>query len=620
MATDGSAVGRLRAMLRAVPIDVIAFVVIAAVMVLSHLRYVRTGMAFNDPSWYFHFGQRTLQGAIPYRDYIFQVGPLPVFVDAGFQEIFGERYVASLYAGLLIKVLRVYVIWLIVRRIANARAAAALCVFCAIDPMFAFAHHWSTAYAQLFFTLSGLFLFLASRAENRRVLLYLALAGFSAALVVSARQSTAVMIGVMMFPATAILLYRKEFFTPRRFIALWGGFAAAMVLVFGALALMGALGPAIQQLFLDAPAKKNVNGVAAVLDAISGGALIDWSFTWWGGFLTFIGVPLVTVIASVYLLARDREIELRTIGILVVPVALVIGLVTRYATFNFFSDVPRTFLSLTTVFALLFPAHARRWLGLEPVVLLGLGALPLASDWALEMSYPGRGWGDAPSLVIGVLLIVLASPRLASRIKTGMCIALGLAALLHFAIVVRDRNPLAKDEASDGGWRDNRHRSKHPILRGMKVSQARKQAVDWLTSQIPRGSTCFIYGNLPVLYDLIGCINPTRVDSTAADFITAGDAEAALVTLRANPPEFLVAHEKQWMSPALSQDLGGDITRYDSINPKASMAMHVGLRGILDQYESIGTVAEVLGPDLAAKASGGWDVFDATRIYRRKAR
>ncbi len=604
---------------RKVPVDLVAFVAIVVVVVVTHLRVIRHGMCWNDPSWYFHFGHRTLHGDVPYRDYVFQVGPLPIYVDAAFQELVGGRYTASLFAGLLVKILRTFVMWLLVRRLVDWRAAVAIVVFCVLDPAFAFVHHWSTSYSQLFMTLSGLCFLLASRNEGRRQLLYLALAGLNAGLVVSSRQSSAVMIGVVLFAATAILLARKKTFTPRMFASLWGGFAAALVLVFGALALAGALGPAIQQMFLDAPQKKAIHGIDAMLDAISGGALVDWNFSWWGGFLYYLGLPIALVASVTWLAARERPIERGMLAALVLPAAVALGLLTRDASLNFFSDVPRTFLTLTTALAVLWPDRLRRWFGLEPLIALGLGALPLASDWALEMSFPGRGWGDASSLVTGAVLLTLAATRLASRMKMIICGAFAAAGVLSLAVAIHaDYDPFAKGEATDGTLEDNHLHSSNAVLRGLRINEPRKAVIDWLTSEVPPGSTCFVYGNLPVLYDLLRCKNPTRIDSTAADFITANDADEAVAILRAQPPDFLIAEDKQWMSPPLTLDLHDRLEDYGGLNPPASMAMHVGLRSLLDRYEPIGSAAELLGTELSKQASEHWDAIDGLRVYRRR--
>lgn len=225
-------------------------------LVAIELPFLHHGISFNDSAWYYHFGRRALAGDVPYRDYVFQVGPLPIYVDAAFQRMFGSSYLASMYAALFIRILRVGVAWMLARRLAGARCAALFATFCALDQVVGWAHHWSWCYAELFVLLSGLCFVLAARAEReRRALGFLALAGMTSALVVSARQATAVMLGVVLVATTVMLALRKEYFTRRRLLALGGGFALGLLVVFGALAALGALGPAIQQLFLDAPQK-----------------------------------------------------------------------------------------------------------------------------------------------------------------------------------------------------------------------------------------------------------------------------------------------------------------------------------------------------------------------------
>jgi hypothetical protein len=156
------------------------------------------------------------------------------------------------------------------------------------------------------------------------------------------------------------------------------------------------------------------------------------------------------------------------------------------------------------------------------------------------------------------------------------------------------------------------------MLRGIEVPEWRARALEWLSAQVPAGSTCFIYANLPSLYDLLGCTNPTKVDTTIADFYSAGDAEEAARALRERPPDFILAYDNMWMSPDVRLDLGGDVMRYDSWNPRASRNMHVGLRAIIDQYDDLGLAGAAMGPELAKLASYRWDVVDGIRIYRRR--
>jgi hypothetical protein len=621
------------------PADLVAFVAIAVAMLAIHRPFIRHGMSFNDPTWYFHFGQRTLAGDVPYRDYVFQVGPLPIYMDAAFQAVFGAKYAASLYAALLVKILRVFVIWMIARRLAGARAAALLCVFCALDPMFSFAHHWSTSYAELFFTLGGLFLLLARRAAEagagagagageRRVRVHLVLAGCATALVLSARQASVVTIGMLLLVATAILLARKQFFTPARFIALWAGFAAGVLLVLGFLAAIGALEPAIRQMFLEAAEKKAVGGLHSFLDAISGGAFVVYlgsmGFSWWSGPLHYLGLSMAIVLVAARLGGYAREVSLQTVGVLLLPSLLVLGLFLRFGSLEWVTDLPRMFLSVTTAVAVLSYERARRWFGLDPIVAIGLGALPLASDWALEMSFPGRGWGDVWGLCTGLILVSLATSHVGERAKQAICAALAAAGLLHFAVhLAHDTNPFGKFDANDGTLTEN-SRSPHilgerrKVFWGLRVTEWRAQAVEWLGEEVPPGATCFIYANLPSLYDVLGCTNPTRVDTTIVDFPSRNDANAVAAVLRASPPDFILAHEKMWMSPPISLDLSGKLENYESWNPPATMAIHLGLRAIIEGYEDRGLVADKLGPELAARAAKYWDRIDQVRLYRRR--
>jgi hypothetical protein len=617
---SGATIGRLQAWAIAIRADALAFMVIGAVVIVSRLHYVRHGLCFNDPTWFFHFGRRIAHGDVPYRDFVFQVGPLPLYLDAGFQRLFGEGYAASLDAAIALTVVRVFIMWLLVKRLAGWPAAALITVFCAFEPTFATAHHWSTQYAQMFVVLSGLFFVCAAQSRGRHELAYLTLAGASAALVVSARQSAAITIGLALFAATAILVFRGREITRRQFIALWAGFAAGVLVLLAGLAIAGALGPAIQQMFLDAPQKKGIHGLDALLDGISGGSLVDGNFRhWWGGLLFWLGLPIAITVGIAYLGARKVEPSAGTVAMLVVPIGLLIGLFTRFSSVNFITDLPRTFLMTVAFFAAILPDRLRRWFGLEPLVALGLAALPLATDMALEMSFPGRGWGDAPSLVTGAIVVSLASARVPAPIKTLVCAALAVAALGMFGAIIHNRaNPFAQIDSADGTLIENRYRIDHPLLRGMRIHAARKKTIEWLVSQIPVGSTCFVYGNMPVIYDLLSCHNPTAIDTTAADFITADDSEQASAALRSHPPDFVIAHEQQWMNPPLSLDLGGELSRYDGLNPRASRAIHLGVRAILDQYESLGTIGEHLDDPDRKQIVVQRDVVTAVRIYRRK--
>lgn len=612
--TDGAALSRLRRVARAIPVDLAALALIALAIYLVRLPFIRRGMCFNDSSWYFHFGRRALAGDVPYRDYVFQVGPLPIYVDAAAQMVFGSKYMASNFAALLLHGARVFAVWLIARRLAGCGAAALVCVFCVFDVAFGTAHHWSWAYAELFVLLSGLFSLLASRATSRCAMFYLFLAGVSAGAIVMARQATALMVTVVLIASAAGLVIRREL-TARRFAALWAGYATSLLLFVGALALVGALGPALQQMFLDAPQKKSVTLLHSALDAVSGGTAMVWRFTWWGGLLTYLALPIAVVAIAIYLAARPLRSTDGAAGFAVGGIVLLATLLTRDGVLDGVSDVPRVFFTIATALAVLSPDRARRWFGVEPVSLVFLAGLPLAADWALQMSYPGRGWTDIPALVTGTVLLVLASSRTPQRTKELLCAGLAVAGVVHFATRWReDTNPFADAAYDEATISDASLSANDRLLWGTRVSASRKAALGWLKEQVPRGSTCFVYGTVPVLYDLLGCNNPTLIDVTIPDFVTTSDVERAVATLRARPPDYIIAQQTSWMNPSLEQDFVGSV----EVNTPASKAIHAGLRSLLPLYETVGLVGDALTPELAKHAAERCNQLSAIRVYRRR--
>ncbi|MEJ7601530.1 MAG: hypothetical protein WKG01_26735 [Kofleriaceae bacterium] len=592
---------------RRIPIDLVAFVGVAVAVLLSHRPFVLYGMPFNEPSWLFHLGHRVaVEGAAPYRDFVFHGGPLPIYVDAVFQGLFSSRYASSVYAGLFVTVLRVWVIWMIVRRLASWRSAIAIAMFCAVDPLFAFGPHWATPYLHLFITMSALFVVLSTRAEGRRALVHLVAAGAFAALSLAATPRATIAIAVLLLPATALLVRGKQL-APRSFAALWAGFAGGIAIVLAVLAARGLLGDALGQMFV-APAS------GGVLDAISGGALTSADYTWWGGVLYFLGVPALIIAGMLALAAREREISIQTIGLLLVPIAFILGLLMRYGQLDYFNDLPRLFFTLTTVMAVAMPERLRAWFGLEPLTALALGALPLACDWIAGMAMPGRSPGDPTALVIGVILMMLASSRLTAHAKLWTCVVVALAGLINFAVLVQTgaapyaQNPLAERPRADSKFKAN-----HRRMSGIAITEGRRDSIQWIKDSMEKQRSCFIYGNLPVLYTLLVCNNPTRLDAIGPGQATQAELDAAIAALRASPPDYLLAHESQFaplvLDPATSLRL----------HPDANQQLHAAIRALAADYDSLGVVSSKIAPWFAVQAAKEWDQLDAVRLYRRKS-
>ena len=592
---------------RRIPIDVVAFVAIAVAVLLSHRPFVLYGMPFNEPSWLFHYGHRVaVEGAAPYRDFVFHGGPLPIYVDAAFQGLFGSKYAASVYAGMFVTMIRVWVIWMIARRLASWRAAVAIAVFCAVDPLFSFGPHWTTPYLQLSISVAALFVVLSTRAEGRRAHVHLVAAGGFAGLSLAVTPRATVAIALLLLPATALLVRGKQL-SPRSFAAVWAGFAGGVVIVLGVLAARGLLGDGLGQMFV-------VPASGGVLDAVSGGALTSADYSWWSGVLYYLGTPMVILAGIVALAAREREIPIQTIGLLLVPLAFLLGLLGRYGQLDYLNDLPRLFFMLTTVMAVAMPDRLRTWFGLEPLTALALGALPLASDWVAHMAMPGRTAGDPTALVIGVILMMLASSRLTAHAKLWACAAVAVAGLVNFAVLVKTgaapyaQNPLAERPRADSKFRAN-----HRRMKGISITEGRRDSIQWIKDSVERRRTCFIYGNLPVLYTLLVCENPTRLDAVGPGLATQAELDAALATLRANPPDYLLAHESQFaplvLDPTISQRL----------RPDANQQLHAEIRALAADYDSLGVVGSKIAPWFAAQAAQEWDQLDAVRLYRRKS-
>ena len=558
-----------------------------------------------------------LDGEVPYRDFVFQVGPAAIYVDAAFQAIFGSKLVASLYAAVALHALRVFAVFALARRLAGVAPAALLATFCAFDLTFGAAHHWSWSYAQLSLTLSVLCIASASRSarEGR----WLVLAGLTAGLVVASRQATAVLVGGLFLAMTIAYATTRRRAQLRRMGGVWLGFLAAFVIVFGALAVAGALLPAVQQMFIEAPEKKGANTVRGVVDALSGGALVMPEMSWGPGLVRYLVLPVAaTGLALRLVRARsDETVSAGSVGVLLIPCAVAGGLLLEYGQVEL-NDAIRTFFIAVTAVALVAPDRFQQWFGIEPLLGTLLVGLPLASDLAVEMSFPGRGWTDYASLLVGAVCLVLASSRVRDRTKVVLCGGFALCGLMHYGWFLQaQRNPFAVPGASDQPSGGARFTLDQSMFEGLRMSEARKRAIEWLQQQVPAGSGCFLYGTDSALYDVLDCTNPTRIDTTIPDFISIRDAVDALAILGRAPPAFILSQETSLGNvPLTSSNARWDL--WKDLNQEAAVAMHDGLRALLVRYEDVGLVGDAVGPRLAGDLATTWDNLQSIRIYRRK--
>src|SRR5262249_45070337 len=159
--------------------------------------------------------------------------------------------------------------------------------------------------------------------------------------------------------------------------------------------------------------KKGVHGVDAILDGLSGGSFVQGAngpgSSRLGSFLVFNGLPIVVVAFVIYLLSRRGEkLTPAALALAIVPLGVFLGCAERHAQFVTAADVPRVFITAVLALALVSPRRCRDLFGLDTVHAVALVTLAVGSDWAMEMSAPGRGWSDATSTTIASIFVFFA--------------------------------------------------------------------------------------------------------------------------------------------------------------------------------------------------------------------
>ncbi|MFH1132406.1 MAG: hypothetical protein V1754_13805, partial [Pseudomonadota bacterium] len=348
------------------------------------------------------------------------------------------------------------------------------------------------------------------------------------------------------------------------------GFFAGLACLALVLTSCGALGPFIQQVFLDAGAKKNIGLTKTILEFATGGKYTLGEMPIW--LILYHAMTFFPLLVAIYLqrhaekhLARFR-LPWAQLGASI-PVALaLLGLCLPFwGVFHAYDpkweafliyDVPRVFFSVfaaynlwptrfeNNFFSRVFAIPALQFVLIVPVIL--------AYAWAYQLSWGGRlylsvGWG-APNefmgvginlmLVFGILLLFFMSDRLSARTKliTAICF-LGIS-LLFFA---QDYSNGFRNRANpEGGFAANTETIDHPMLRGMRVSKQKAFVFDKLRAFMRPGDSAFFYGQSPVLYTLLGSKSLTHLEVAHTDFYSTQDAKAAASRLRANPPRWVI--------------------------------------------------------------------------------
>jgi hypothetical protein len=215
-------------------------------------------------------------------------------------------------------------------------------------------------------------------------------------------------------------------------------------------------------------------------------------------------------------------------------------------------------------------------------------------------------------------LLGLRTRRIQRAKKVIACAAFAAVGVVDAAwLAHRGYNPFAKDDMFEGMLADARFTSDAPAARGMGMDETKALVTAWLRARVHPGDSCFVYGTSSMLYDLLDCRNPTRLDITISEFFSVADGERAVHDLAAAPPKFIVAAETHWTNPDLAVAFTGDDSIYfTGPNPVAAKVLHLGVRSLLDQYEVVGETAEALRPELAAQAEAHPEKPHRFRLYR----
>lgn len=520
-----------RAVRSSIAIDAAVFTAIALVVVVTNRPFVRSALRFDDASWLFHFGHRVLRGDVPYRDFDYHQGPLPLYVDAAFQRLFGAKYFASLYAALVIKTLRVFVTWKLAGRVAGLGAAAGIVVFCCLDPTFSYGHHASLPYVELSIAFAALALISPWPPRLR-----FGVAGASIGLGALALPGVAIVAAAMFVIGTGAVVARERAGRDRLVAGTIGLAAAAVICV---------VGVGWSQVTID------VDPLAVVL----GRGASDPN-PWWVRWYVFLGIPVLVTGTVFWLAARREELSMSAVALVAMPALVIGGLLMRYALLDVALDLPRVLLVVVIVTA---------WFGVEPRVALPIGGLALALP------------SPTPSLLATLIVVLLSSRHLGLHHRRIVGWGAAAVAIVHLLVAARAGAELYAIEGVKH-VRDEVH-IEDPAFAGLRATSPQKSLATWLATTIAPGSTCFVAGNAPILYDLLRCTNPTRMD------VTSG---ALPVALFASPPDYLIVHDT------------------------------TGLEGLLEGYELVGTAERAMGPEIAQLAARDVDGLASYRLYRRR--
>jgi hypothetical protein len=624
------------------------YFILALITSFSSFPWSLRGMNWSDFSFIFHYANKLIHGYFPYRDYVFNTGVLPIVFDYLSQKFLGERYLSSLILALFIKFLSVGIIYAILSKLKSGGKALIISTgFAFSTPLI---YNASYFYSDLFLCISFFFIILAEdklMAMHERPLIlvqaYFCFAAFFVGLnVLGARQSTGIISAFLTLISVSVITVRKpQDYLKILFVPWLSGLLIGIAAPLPILLLNDALLQAIQQIFLDAVQKKSVGGLFNVLDALTGGLYgsntyqnfsdfqIIFSFT-----LSFIVVGfLLSLFFEKDILIKNRlgYVNSQETGFIVLLICFLCGMVileffrssgmglgTLGNTLSY--DIPRILFTILFFLVLIFKDIFKRYLGLPDLSFILIFALVLSSVWSLQLSWPGRGYisvgYDLVNFMIAflVMTIIVSSTKVKTHLKNRFSI---IFFLINFTIFI---GLLFGQEfqfnSYDGSYRDNQYSLNHPIASLIKVSRYKSVVFSKMRDEIKSGDSCFVYGSGQVLYTLLDCKNPTRIDNMFYDNYTLKNAQEAVSSLGLHPPRWIIENvDKDPVS--IDKAFDGSPYFYGPFNQIAPKVIHTGLRRLIKDYRLIFTARELFPDGKSLKSQDSDGVLDFV-LYKHK--
>lgn len=571
------------------------------------------GMNWSDTSQIFYFGNRIVHGEIPYRDFPYQTGFIPLFVEAAFQHLIGEIYISSLLVGLLVKVATFLILYVVLRQFVTRLISANIALGLSLLNTHLVAggnHTW----VNLFLSIAFLLIIRAFHGDTsrKRSQFYIICLGFIIALIVGMRQSDGLLFILLILVVNFAYFIRN----PRNYLLnlilpFSLGLALGFTLLVGFLSYHQTIKPAFYELFIAAGERKNFSAISGLIDAFSGGSLYSNSFkNMVVKMILFNLIPILITITILILMGFIPVLNLRqkpylhTVGILFIPILIIMGIAVRklgifnitYENYNLSKivseimvyDVPRVFLSFTFLISCIFPKKIKELLGISPIIFSIFAALTLGKIWANQMSWLGRDYIATTILIFLFMLITLSSELISIRDKKFLSLVFLLVVVSVFSRQLLT-NSLGQEIGA--GSKSANYSLKHPMTKLITVSQEKATTFSMLRQNIKPGDSCFIYGSAPILYTLLDCKNPTNLPLAYSDALTLTTAYKTVAELKTHSPDWII---ETGQLPSLSRKAKKSYAFYDFFQQPAPQTLHSGLREVMENYQLVATAREQL--------------------------